>query len=52
MWFMYETSDFKACFLWFATMITLRFDYIRTMRVNGLQQYKRESLVYTQGFMG
>ena len=25
----------KACFLWFATMITLRFDYIRTMRVNG-----------------
>ena len=43
---MYETSDFERLFL----MITLRFDYIRTMHVNGFttistvsQQYRRES---------
>ena len=29
-----KRANLKACFLWFATMITLRFDYIRTMRVN------------------
>ena len=30
-----KQSIVKACLLWFATMITLRFGYIRTMRVNG-----------------
>ena len=38
-----KRAIFKACLLWFATMITLRFYYIRTIRVNGSQQYKRES---------
>ena len=32
---MCEMSDFESLFHRCATMITLRFDFIRTMRVNG-----------------